>query len=219
MRAACLYLLTGELEEIKMNRSMLSAAALAWFALLSACGGGGSDGGDEATPPPSVPEVKDPGFLADATTGKINLYPSQGDLQRYIGKWESGCILAEVTVFNPTKSFLNTYQFIRIEGQSVVGELTQLQFSDTQCVTKTSTAKVVQSFSMTVPRANEIASSNRSFSGSFDSMAITYTGQTLFSYKPDFAAFSERYQYLMIGKERGLLIPNAYFDGVIHVKK
>lgn len=199
-----------------MNKSVWNAAALASLVLLSACGGG--DGSDEMVPSPAVPEVQDPGFLADATTGKITLYSSQGDLQRYLGKWESGCLLAAVTSSNPVNSIINVYQLSSIVGTTIKGELTQFQFIDKGCAMEARPSKVIVGVSMGGPRERSL-SYNRSFTGSFDAIFVSYTGQSLFFVPPDFAAFSQGYKYLMIGKERGLITPELAFDGVVYVKK
>lgn len=201
-----------------MKNKAFGASALVVAVFLSACGGGGGDGGEnDANPSDPVPEVQDPGFVTDATTGKVIFYSAKGDWQKYLGKWESGCTLAEVMAFNPVRSFVNVYQFSSVQGTTVKGELTQFQFTDAACKIATSSSKVVLGVSLGSLREEEISSRYLSFAGFLDSMNASYSGLAFFS-EPDFVAFSQGYKYLMVGKKGGL-VNASRFDGVVYAKK
>lgn len=143
------------------NRWMASALAM----LVVGCGGGGSG----STSTTSAPTTK-------TTPASVILSGSNGDMSKYLGNWVSDCGF----LISDQKYIINDFTFTSIAANSITGQLTSKNYSDSNCagtILYTNYATVTITFLSNATVGNT-DSTGVVFSGSADNTSMTVLGST-----------------------------------------
>jgi hypothetical protein len=167
---------------------------------LAACGGGGGGGDPAGTGAGTVPDATvDSNLVADPATGKIALRDSDGDLHKYLGRWESECVPAQSASFNGAQAFVNVYEFKSVEGLTVHGRLTQMQYRDKACTSATDPASVGVDVTLQRKGVETIAGvSAGPYAGTADAVDVNFAFVKGRPDDPQFIGFSSGFKRLVM---------------------